>query len=76
MYLPSNIVHNHLVEVRTFSDSNTSYMYAFIKYSTGIILPLFKYLKCDIPKSIMVAVDPFKAISPASMACSEIYIYI
>ena len=39
-------------------------MYAFIKYYSAVILPVFKYVKLCIPKSIMGAVDSFKVTSP------------
>ena len=43
-YLTYKIIHNHLVEVREFYYLYTFSMYEFLKYSLGVILPIFKIL--------------------------------
>ena len=55
------------------SDSNTSSTYAFIKYYSGVILPVLKYLNLYVPKSIISAVDTLQYPSPALIACSETF---
>ena len=46
-------------------------MYAFIKYYSAVILPVFKYVKLYTPKSIMGAVDSFKG---PSLAFDEMFV--
>ena len=57
------------MEVWTCSDSNNSSTYALIKYSRGVILPVFKYFNVHVPNSIMGAVDQFKGPSTSLEEC-------
>ena len=42
--LASEIIPNILSEVKEFSDSYSSLVYAYLKYSLGLILTVFKFL--------------------------------
>ena len=49
-YLAFKIVHNILVEMQKFSNSVISSVYASLKYSFGLILPLFRFFLIHVPK--------------------------
>ena len=53
------------------SVSTNSSTYAFMKYSSGVILPVVKALNVYLTKSIMGAVIYFKCLPPRYMTCLE-----
>ena len=66
-YLSSKVVLKYYNKVWTYSNSNTSPTYAFIKNSSDVISPIFKFLHPYVPKSIMGSVDIQNGLSPPLM---------
>ena len=66
-FLLFKITRNISVEVRTCYDLFISSPQALINDYLGVISPVFKILNSHVPKSTMVANDPFKVPSSTSM---------